>query len=162
MSSRLLTKAHAIATSKNLHGFIVSQENMNLLARSAQSTLAPTIGELNMGLIPYFPLASGMLTGKYKRGMTPAPGSRLDKWKQQTASLLTEQNFDKVERLEAFATEHHHSISELAIAWLLAQPYIPSVIAGASKPAQLENNVKAASWKLTAAEVTSVEHLAPA
>jgi aryl-alcohol dehydrogenase-like predicted oxidoreductase len=161
MSSRLLVKAQAVAAAKNLHGFIASQENMNLLARNAQSALAPTLCELNMGLIPYFPLASGMLTGKYRRGATPAQGSRLDKWKQQSTSLLTDQNFDKVERLEAFASEHHHSISELAIAWLLAKPYVPSVIAGATKPEHLETNVKAASWKLTAAEVATVEHLAP-
>jgi aryl-alcohol dehydrogenase-like predicted oxidoreductase len=162
MSSKLLSQAHSIAASKHLHGFIASQEHMSLLVRTPESALVPTIRELNMGLIPYFPLASGALAGKYRRGVGPAPGSRLDAWKELSATLLTDRNFDKVERLEAFATEHRRSISELAIAWLLAKPYIPSVIAGASKPAHIETNVKAASWKLTAAEVDTVEQIAPA
>jgi len=162
MSGKLLSQAHSIANSKHLHGFIATQEQMSLLVRAPESALVPTVRELNIGLIPYFPLASGMLTGKYRRGNAPARGSRLDAWKQLSTSLLTDQNFDKVERLEAFAAEHHRSISELAIAWLLAKPYVPSVIAGATKAAQLESNVKAATWKLTPAEVATVEQLAPA
>jgi aryl-alcohol dehydrogenase-like predicted oxidoreductase len=117
---------------------------------------------LHLGLIPYFPLASGMLTGKYRRGTAPAQGTRLDNWKQRSSSLLTDQNFDKVERLETFAGEHHRSVSELAIAWLLAKPYVPSVIAGATQAAQVDANVRAATWKLTAEEVGAVERLAPA
>jgi aryl-alcohol dehydrogenase-like predicted oxidoreductase len=161
MSAELLNEAHAIASSKHLHGFIASQEHLSLLTRGVESTVAPAIKDLHMGLIPYFPLASGMLTGKYKRGVSPPQGTRLDAWKQRSSSLLTDQNFDKVERLEAYAGERRHSISELAIAWLLAKPCVPSVIAGATKVAQVEMNVQAATWKLTAAEVTAVERLAP-
>jgi aryl-alcohol dehydrogenase-like predicted oxidoreductase len=162
MTSELLTEAHSIATSRHQHGLIATQEHLSLLTRGAETSIAPTVTELQMGLIPYFPLASGMLTGKYKRGVAPPQGTRLDNWKQRSSSLLTDQNFDKVERLEAFAGEHHRSISELAMAWLLAKPYVPSVIAGATKAAQVDANVKAATWKLTAPEVTAVERLAPA
>src|SRR5580693_2719940 len=105
MSAELLNEAHAIASSKHLHGFIASQEHLSLLTRGAESSVAPAINDLHMGLIPYFPLASGMLTGKYKRGVTPPQGTRLDAWKQRSSSLLTDQNFDKVERLEAYAGE---------------------------------------------------------
>jgi aryl-alcohol dehydrogenase-like predicted oxidoreductase len=162
MTAELLTEAYSVASAKHLRGFIATQEHLNLLVRAAESTIMPTVNELHLGLIPYFPLASGMLTGKYKRGAALPPGTRLDNWKQRSSSLLTEQNFDKVERLEAFAGEHRRSIGELAIAWLLAKPCVPSVIAGATKAAQVETNVKAATWKLTAAEVTAVERLAPA
>jgi aryl-alcohol dehydrogenase-like predicted oxidoreductase len=162
MSAQLLSEAYSAAAGKHLQGFIATQEHLSLLTRGAESTIAPTVNELHMGLIPYFPLASGLLTGKYKRGVAPPQGTRLDAWKQRSSSLLTDQNFDKVERLEAFAGEHQRTIGELAIAWLLAKPYVPSVIAGATKAAQVETNVKAATWKLTAAELTAVERLAPA
>jgi aryl-alcohol dehydrogenase-like predicted oxidoreductase len=161
MTSELLSESHSIAASRHLHGFVATQEHLNLLTRGAETTIVPTVKELHLGLIPYFPLANGLLTGKYKRGVAPEPGTRLDRSKQRNSSLLSEQNFDKVERLEAFAGEHRRSISELAIAWLLAKPYVPSVIAGATKAAHLDVNVKAATWTLTAPEVTAVERLAP-
>jgi len=161
MTPELLEQAHSIADSKHLHGFITSQEQLSLLSRTTETTLLPILNKFHMGLIPYFPLASGLLTGKYKRGVVPAAGTRLDTWKQRSLSLLTDANFDKVERLEAYAIEYHHSVSELAIAWLLAKPGIASVIAGGTKPAQVEANVKAAEWRLTAAEVAAVERLAP-
>jgi aryl-alcohol dehydrogenase-like predicted oxidoreductase len=108
------------------------------------------------------PWASGMLTGKYPRGAAPAAGTRFDNWKHLGTTLLTAQNFDRVDRLKAYAAGHQHTVAELAIAWLLAKRYIPSVIAGATKPAQLESNVRAADWRLTAAEVSEVERLASA
>jgi aryl-alcohol dehydrogenase-like predicted oxidoreductase len=162
MTAELLTEAHSIASTRNLHGFIGTQEHLSLLTRGAETAIVPTVNELHLGLIPYFPLASGLLTGKYKRGVAPGEGTRLDAWKQRSSSLLTAQNFDKVERLEAFAGEHRRSLSELAIAWLLAKPCVPSVIAGSTKAAQVDTNVKAATWKLTAAEVAAVDRLAPA
>lgn len=161
MTAELLTESHSIASSRHLHGFIATQEHLSLLTRGAETAIAPTVKELHMGFIPYFPLASGLLTGKYKRGVAPAQGTRLDTWKQRSSSLLTEQNFDKVERLEAYAGEHQRSISELAIAWLMAKPDVPSVIAGATQTTQIDTNVKAATWKLTAPEVTAIERLAP-
>jgi aryl-alcohol dehydrogenase-like predicted oxidoreductase len=99
------------------------------------------------------------LTGKYKRGAAPAPGTRLSSWTFLTASLLTDQNFDRVERLEAFAIARGHRISELAIAWLLAKRDVPSVIAGATSPAQVEANAHAATWRLTAKELAEIDDL---
>ncbi|HWW21092.1 MAG TPA: aldo/keto reductase [Steroidobacteraceae bacterium] len=161
MTAALLSESHAVASSRQLRGFIATQEHLSLLTRGAEASLIPTVKELHLGLIPYFPLASGLLTGKYQRGVAPPQGTRFDAWKQRSSSLLTEQNFDKVERLEAFAGEHQRSIGELAIAWLLAKPFVPSVTAGATKAAQVDMNVKAATWKLTAREVAAVERLAP-
>jgi aryl-alcohol dehydrogenase-like predicted oxidoreductase len=159
MSAALLTAAHDAAQTGHWHGFIASQEQFSLLRREAESSVVPALETLQMSLVPYFPLASGMLTGKYRRGAAPAPGTRFDTWKDLGASLLTEQNFDRVDRLQAFAAEHGHSISELAIAWLLAKRYVPSVIAGATSAGQVDANVRAALWKLTPVEMTQVEQL---
>jgi aryl-alcohol dehydrogenase-like predicted oxidoreductase len=159
MTPELLSEAASIAASKRLNAFIATQEQYNLVVRGIEKTIVPVIERLGIGLIPYFPLASGLLTGKYKRGAAPAPGTRLSAWKFLTASVLTDQNFDRVERLEAFAVARGHRISELAIAWLLAQRYVPSVIAGATSPAQVEANAHAATWTLTAKELAEVDDL---
>jgi aryl-alcohol dehydrogenase-like predicted oxidoreductase len=161
MNASLLEKAQAAASGKGLHGFVASQEELSLLKRDAASTLAPTLERLHMSLVPYFPLASGLLTGKYQRGVVPAAGTRFDKWKH-LAEQLSEKNFRTIDRLQEFATEHQHSLSQLAIAWLLAKSYVPSVIAGSSKASQIEDNVRAAAWKLSPAEAAAVEHLAAA
>jgi aryl-alcohol dehydrogenase-like predicted oxidoreductase len=161
MTPELLREAGAMATSKHLHGFIATQEHYNLLVRGVEQTLAPVAGQLGMGLIPYFPLESGLLTGKYRRGTAPPQGTRLDAWKGLAASL-TDANFDKVERLQSFAQTRGHSLAELAIAWLLARQHVPSVIAGATKVAQVEANCRAAQWQLTAQELAEVDRLVPA
>jgi aryl-alcohol dehydrogenase-like predicted oxidoreductase len=161
MSAGLLEKADAAARSKGLHGFIASQEEFNLLKREAGSAVAPTLERLRMSLIPYFPLASGLLTGKYQRGVTPPVGTRFDAWKNMSAQL-TEDNFRILDRLQQFATGHRRSIGQLAIAWLLARSYVPSVIAGATRVSQIDDNAHAATWKLTTAEAMEVEQLAAA
>ncbi|HEX4025185.1 MAG TPA: aldo/keto reductase [Steroidobacteraceae bacterium] len=160
MTPELLREAAAAAAAKHLEGFIATQEHYNLLVRKLERTLAPQAQQLGMGIIPYFPLESGVLTGKYRRGAAPAPGTRLDAWKQ-LAATLSDENFDKIERLQAFADANGHTLAELAIAWLLAKPYVPSVIAGATKPTQIEANCRAADWRLTAAQLAEVERLVP-
>jgi aryl-alcohol dehydrogenase-like predicted oxidoreductase len=159
MTPDLLNEAASIATSKHLNAFIATQEEYSLIVRGIEKTIVPVVERLGIGLIPYFPLASGLLTGKYKRGAPPAPGTRLNTWKFLTSSLLTDENFDRVERLEAFAIARGHRISELAIAWLLAKRYVPSVIAGATSPAQVEANAHAATWTLTAKELAEIDGL---
>jgi aryl-alcohol dehydrogenase-like predicted oxidoreductase len=159
MTPELLGEAASIAASKHLNAFIATQEQYSLIVRGIEKTLVPVVERLGIGLIPYFPLASGLLTGKYKRGAAPAPGTRLSVWKFLTGSLLTDQNFDRVERLEAFAIARGHRISELAIAWLLAKRDVPSVIAGATSPAQVEANAHAATWTLTAKELAEIDDL---
>ena len=161
MTPELLREAASVAASKQLSGFIATQEHYNLLVRGLERTLAPLAQELGMGIIPYFPLESGLLTGKYRRGTAPAQGTRLDTWKQ-LGSVLTDENFDKIERLQAFAAASGHTLAELAIAWLLAQPNVPSVIAGATRAAQLEANCRAAGWQLTAQQCAEIDRLVPA
>jgi aryl-alcohol dehydrogenase-like predicted oxidoreductase len=159
MTPDLLNEAASVAASKRLNGFIATQEEYSLIVRGIEKTIVPAVERLGMGLIPYFPLASGLLTGKYKRGAAPAPGTRLSAWKFLAPPLLTDENFDRVERLEAFAMARGHRISELAIAWLLAKRQVPSVIAGATSAAQVEANAHAAAWTLTAKELAEIDEL---
>jgi len=124
--------------------------------------VVPAAQRAGMAIIPYFPLASGLLTGKYRRGMPAPPGTRMDSWKHLAGSLFTEQNFDRVERLQGFARERDHTLGELAIAWLLAHSYVPSVIAGATQASQVQANVQAAAWRLSEQELAEIDRLAPA
>lgn len=123
------------------------QNRYNLLERDADDVLR-RCQELGVSFIPYFPLASGLLTGKYRRGEEPPPGSRLESRRE----ALSDEAFDEVERLEAFAEARGHSLLELAIAGLAAQPAVASVIAGATSPDQVRQNAAAAEWELGADE----------
>jgi aryl-alcohol dehydrogenase-like predicted oxidoreductase len=124
--------------------------------------LLPACQALGVGVIPYFPLAGGLLTGKYKEG-APAPlGTRGHQSDRFEKLFMTPRNFDIVRRLEAWAGQRGHTIAELAIAWLLRRPAISTVITGTTKPEQVAANVKATDWELTHAEVEEVAGLAPA
>jgi aryl-alcohol dehydrogenase-like predicted oxidoreductase len=135
--------------------FITIQPHYHLLEREVERELIPYCQATGIGVLPYYPLAGGFLTGKYREGEPPPPGSRgeSNKYVQQ---YFTPTNFAKVRALTAWAETRSHSTAELAIAWLLAQPQISSVIAGATKPEQVEANIRAAEWKLTVAEVDEV------
>src|SRR6185312_1227021 len=160
MKPELLQQADQAARAQQLHGFIATQEQYSLLERGIEQSLQPTIARLQLSLIPYFPLASGLLTGKYRRGLPPAQGTRLAAWKN-LASGLTERNFDRIESLEAFAKARGRTLVELAIAWLLHRPAVASVIAGATKASQLEANCRAVEWSLSADELARIDRLAP-
>ncbi len=112
-----------------------------------------------MGLLPYFPLASGLLTGKYEQGKEIPAGTRYARMGRFGERYMTEENWRIVEALSAFAKSKGHSILELAFAWLIANPTLSSVIAGATRPEQVEQNVRAASWKLSQADVAEVNRL---
>jgi aryl-alcohol dehydrogenase-like predicted oxidoreductase len=138
---------------------VVNQVQYNLLQRSIEPELLPFARERHVGIIPYSPLAGGLLTGKYHPGEPIPPGVRgynNPGFQRQ----LTEQNFEIVERLEAFARDRGHTVAELAISWLLAHPEVPSVIAGATKPEQVEANVKAGEWHLTPDDVKAIDEIA--
>ena len=122
----------------------------------------PAAERLGISIVPYFPLASGLLTGKYQRGEAPPQGTRVATWTHLAGSLFTDQNFDRVERLQAFAQARGHTLAEVAIAWLLRKSFVPSVIAGATRAGQLEANVRATGWQLSAAELAEIDQLAPA
>ncbi|MDA0342377.1 MAG: aldo/keto reductase, partial [Proteobacteria bacterium] len=109
------------------------------------------------GLLPYFPLASGLLTGKYKRDAMPDGARLTDMPKFANRTYVTEQNFDIVDKLDAFAKARGHTLLELAFSWMAARPTTASVIAGATKPEQIDANVAAAGWALTAEEIAEVD-----
>lgn len=159
MTPELLTDAANAAKASGAAGFCASQEAYNLLQRGAESTVMPAVQRLGMNLIPYFPLASGLLTGKHKRGAAPKKGSRFDIWKDYTSTLLTEQNYARIERLTAFAMGHGRTLIELAFAWLLSNELIPSVIAGATSPVQVETNAKMGGWRLSGTELAEIDQI---
>ena len=151
----------AIWTSRSLHlePFVSVQPHYSMLVRDVERELIPFCKAYNIGVLPYFPLASGFLTGKYRRGEAPPQGTRLAGNERAAERTLTDANFDVLEGLEEFAAERGHSMLELAFAWLLANPTVSSVIAGATKTEQLEANAKAADWHLTAEDMAEVDRI---
>jgi len=153
-----IAEAEHVARAMNVSRFVSCQDEYSLVVRDIEKDLLPAAAEYRLGLLPFFPLASGLLTGKYKRGEAAPAGTRLSSGRFKGA--LTDKNFDKVEKLAAFAADTGHSLLELAIGWLASQPHVPSVIAGATSPEQLEQNVRAGEWKLGPAELAKVNEVA--
>ncbi len=151
----------ALWTSKhlNLNAFISYQNEYSLLVRDIDQELIPAMQAYGLGLLPFFPLASGLLTGKYKRNAPMPQGARLTNTKAIANRYLTEENWSIVERLESFSDKRGHSLLELAFSWLAARPTVSSVIAGATKPEQVEQNVRAAEWKLTREDLAEIDQL---
>jgi aryl-alcohol dehydrogenase-like predicted oxidoreductase len=140
----------------DLEAFVSCQDEYSLLVRDIERELVPAITQFGLGLLPYFPLASGLLTGKYQRDAKPE-GARLSYMPALADRYMTEANWRIVDRLAAFAAEHDRTLLELAFAWLAARPAVSSVIAGATKPEQVEANVKAVDWALTSEEMAEVD-----
>ena len=151
----------ALWTSKvhNLESFITVQSRYNLLDRSIERELVPCCQAHGLSLIPWGPLASGFLTGKYRRGEEIPAGMRLAKPFSIYSDILTDANFDKLSKLEVFANERGHSVGEVAIAWLLSNPWLGSVIAGVMNIEQLSANIAAADWKLTTEDTTELDRI---
>lgn len=145
-----------IAGDKDLPGFCGTQIEWSLLKRAVEQTIVPAAEAAGLGVIPYFPLASGLLTGKYRRGEAFPDGSRMDAL-PFFARGITDEHFDQIEALSALAERQGHTILELAIAWLLAQSPVASVIAGATTPDQVRANALAATWELTPTDLAAVE-----
>lgn len=143
----------------HLEPFIAVQSKYSLLDRSIERELVPCCQTYGTGVVPWGPLASGFLTGKYRRGQEVPPGARLANPPSIYRDILTEANFDKLAKLEAFARERGHRVGELAIAWLLSHPWLGSVIAGAMNLEQLSDNVTAASWKLSAEDLAQLDQV---
>jgi aryl-alcohol dehydrogenase-like predicted oxidoreductase len=149
--------AQWISRHYNLNAFVSCQDEYSLLVRQPEMELIPAMKAFGLGMLPYFPLASGLLSGKYKRDNLPA-GTRLAT-ARFAQRFTTAENFAKVERLEAFCKERGHTLLELAFSWLAANPVNSSIIAGATRPEQLEQNVKAVGWKLTPEDLAAVDQL---
>jgi aryl-alcohol dehydrogenase-like predicted oxidoreductase len=146
-----VVEAHWTARERRTVAFASCQDELSLLVRGAEAELIPAIEAYDLGLLPYFPLASGLLTGKYKRNQPLPAGTRLANTQRLADRYMTDANWPKVERLEDLCAEHGADMLELAFGWLLAKPCVSSVIAGATKPAQVEANVKAAEREIAPA-----------
>lgn len=151
--------ARWIAKSLGLHAYISCQDEYSLLVRGVERELVPAMQAFGLGLLPYFPLASGLLTGKYDRNAPVQEGTRFSTMKVLADRYLTDANWRIVDRLRAFCAERGRTLLELAFNWLLARPTVASVIAGATSPAQLQQNVEAAGWELTSEELAGVDQL---
>jgi aryl-alcohol dehydrogenase-like predicted oxidoreductase len=154
----MVVEAQETARRCNLHRFVSCQDEYSLLIRDADRELIPMMTKYGLGLLPYFPLACGLLTGKYSRNAMPQ-GARLTETKRWADKYLTDRNWRVTEALTAFARARGHSLLELAFSWLLARPTVASVIAGATSPDQVEANVKAASWKLSAEDLSEIDRI---
>ncbi|MDU0343814.1 aldo/keto reductase [Bosea rubneri] len=143
----------------NVAGFASCQDEYSLLVRGAERELIPAARHYGMGLLPYFPLANGALTGKYKRNAPMPEGARLTKLPQRAGEIFSDANWTRIEKLTAFAEARGKTLVELAFSWLAAQPVVSSVIAGATRPEQVAANVKAAEWALSAEELAEIDKI---
>jgi len=155
-----IADADWIARTGHVERFVSAQNNFSLLERNVEREVIPACERFGLGLLPYFPLASGLLSGKYKRAEAPPEGTRLAAWGPRAADALSDRNFDRLDKLGAYAAERGHTLLDLAFAWLLGHPAVSSVIAGATSAEQVKANAATAGWKLTPAEVGEVRDLA--
>jgi aryl-alcohol dehydrogenase-like predicted oxidoreductase len=139
--------------------FVSAQNQYSLLERKVEFEVLPACEHFGLGFLPFFPLASGLLSGKYKRGEKPPEGTRLAAWGARGSAALSDRNFDKIEKLTGWAEERGHTILELAFAWLLGHEVVSSVIAGATSAEQVQTNAAAAAWALSPEEVKEVDDL---
>jgi len=150
-----LAKANLLANMRGWEKFVTVQSHYHMLERDVEKEVIPYCIEDNIGFIPYFPLAGGFLTGKYKRGEGAPEGSRGES-SPYVMAYMVDDNYTKVEKLTAWAEARNHTMAELAHVWLLAQPTVCSVISGLTKMSHLEANAKSADWTLTAEELAEV------
>jgi aryl-alcohol dehydrogenase-like predicted oxidoreductase len=151
-----VTEAHWTARSHGLNRFVSCQDEYSLVFRSPEAELMPAARAAGMGMLPYFPLASGLLTGKYRRNAPMPPGTRLAGTQRLADRYLTGRNWVIAEQLADFVEARGRTLLELAFSWLLSREPVTSVIAGATRPEQLEQNVRAGEWKLTAEDLAAV------
>lgn len=155
-----IDEAADAAAREALTPFTSAQNHYNLLHRAVERDVLPACQRHGLGMLPYYPLASGLLTGKYRRGQEAPEGTRVAGMAPERAErLMSDRHFDVVERLEAFAADHERTLLELAVSWLAAQPTVASVIAGATRPEQVRSNVAAVEWELSDDELAEVDEI---
>ena len=157
-SGWMIAHAHHIAVRDALTPFISAQNHYHLLNREVEPDVQPACTKFGLGILPYFPLASGLLTGKYRKGQVHPEGTRLSSG-PMAERILTDINIDKAESLFEWAEARGHTLLELAFSWLAQQPAVSSVIAGATNTDQISANVNAANWVLTSEELEEIEKL---
>ncbi|MBV8492879.1 MAG: aldo/keto reductase, partial [Alphaproteobacteria bacterium] len=154
-----VVEAQWVSTHFGLEPYVSCQERYSLLDRDLDRELMPVVENYRLGLIPFSPLADGMLTGKYRRNAPMPEGARLTTTARAAERRLTERNWAVVERLGDFCEARGHTLLELAISWLLHRPAVASVIAGATRPEQVEANVRAAGWTLSREDMDEIDRL---
>ncbi len=150
------------AKSMGLNAFVSCQDEYSLVKRDAEKELMPAARAYGLGLLPYFPLASGLLTGKYRRNAPLPENSRLTTTARLADRYLTDRNWQIAEKLIDYAETQGHTALELAFSWLLSKSPVASVIAGATRPEQLEQNVKAGDWTMTAEQLAEIDRISAA
>ena len=160
LSAQQVIAAHDAASRHSLAAFVSCQDEYSLLVRDIERELIPMAEARGLGILPYFPLASGLLTGKYRRGAPLPPDSRLAKNQRHAQEFISERNWRIVGELEAFSARRHRTMLELAFGWLLRDPVIASVIAGATTPDQIEQNIRAADWTPSPEDLAELDRIA--
>jgi aryl-alcohol dehydrogenase-like predicted oxidoreductase len=158
MPAAQVADAERVAQASGLHRFVSCQDQYNLLSRQLEADLIPAMLAHELTLLPYFPLASGMLTGKYQFGAPIPQGTRLSQ-KRYSDRFLNDENFRIVEDLRAYCKRRSHSLLELAFGWLLSKPVVGCVIAGASTADQVRQNVAASTWRLNDTDMAEADRL---
>ncbi len=151
-----IVEAQLIARHLGGAGFSSFQDLYSLLARDIETTVFPATDRYGLGLLPNYPLAEGLLTGKYRREGPVPEGSRLAIWSQMKDRSVNETSWDRLEQLKLFAVEHGHTVLELAVSRLAAQTTVSSIIAGATTPEQIAQNIAAVGWVITTDELVPI------
>ena len=154
-----IAEAEFTARAMNANRFISCQDEYSLVVRGIETDLLPAAQEYKLGLLPFFPLASGLLTGKYQRGAAAPADTRFGKVPAMRDRYVTARNEEIVDNLKAFAEARGRTLLELAFSWLAARPQVSSVIAGATRVEQVEQNVKAIAWALSAEEMAEIDEI---
>jgi aryl-alcohol dehydrogenase-like predicted oxidoreductase len=154
-----VVEADWTSRTQHLEHYIACQERYSLLEREYESNMAAMVEAYGLGLIPFSPLANGLLTGKYRRNREMPAGARLTTTARMADRYLTERNWEIVERLATFCEARGKTLLELAFSWLASRPAVSSIIAGATSPGQLEDNVRAANWALTREDMDEIDRL---
>ena len=159
LKSWQVVESQWISKSSGISQFVSCQDEYNILNREIEHELIPAMQRYGCGLLPYFPLASGLLTGKYQSNKMPEGARLTDMPTFANRVYVTDENFSIVEKLNVFAKQHGHSLLELAFSWMAARPTTASIIAGATKPEQIDANVDAIGWKMTPEQISQVDNL---
>jgi aryl-alcohol dehydrogenase-like predicted oxidoreductase len=159
LSAAQLEEAQSVARQYGLASFISCQDEYSLLERNLEKDRVAVMRKHGLGLLPYFPLASGLLTGKYKSNAPLPPGSRLAKSPRHADGLLNAHNWRIVDALGDFAARRGHTLLELAMSWLASRPFLGSIIAGATRPEQVEQNATAIGWSLSPADLAEIDRI---
>jgi aryl-alcohol dehydrogenase-like predicted oxidoreductase len=158
-----IARCIGISEDKGIARWVSAQNNYSLLERSPEPDVVDACKEYGLRILPYFPLASGLLTGKYATKEDRPEGTRITMMAQaapeRAEGVLTDENFERIGKLRAFAEEHGHTLLELAMSWLASKPVIASVIAGATKPEQVRANAESVSWRLSDDEMKAVDEI---